>query len=181
MNRTRKILWVKVIPDDYIRELLDERRLQIARTYKRFLAYIVDVGLVGFSAYYIMVIKKFAYSGFEATSRSDLWSATSFFFFLLMIIYYLICIPVLKRTLGMWIVGITLMSIDGERINCVQVIGRGAALGLITVGIFPYIVILHCVLFVLILWRGDKFHRAFWDASSQTIVVEKQTELLIKK
>ena len=175
MNRPRRILWIKIIHDDCIRELLEEQRLQIARSYKRFAAFLIDVGLVGFVAYYIMVIRRFGYSGFGATSIRDLWPDMAFFFCLLMIVYNLICIPIFKRTIGTWILGITLMSMNGERINCIQAVMRGGVLGMMTVGIFPYIVILHSV-FLLFTVKSDPFRRTFWDIGSHTIIVEKAKE-----
>ena len=166
----KKILWMKGISTEEITDMLRSRGLQAAATYRRILAYTIDVAL------YIIAMYPLKNSNFLQylvpwTPKSDT-QIVLFYFWMFMAFYYVFCTLIFGETIGCLISKVNPISILGERITVFQALARGGIIGVTSTLLFPWFIIIHSFL-VLIYWKRDSIKRTIWDVGSATIVVQQ--------
>lgn len=166
----KKILWMKNISEGEIADMLSSKGIEVAGTFRRILAYTIDVGLYIIAIYPLKNLNFLQYL-VPWTPKNDTQIAI-FLFWVFMIFYHILCLLIFGRTIGCLISEVKPISLIGQRITVLQALTRGGAIGFISTFLFPWFIIIHSFL-ALTYGKRDPLKRTLWDICSATIVVQQ--------
>lgn len=172
---SKKILGIEYPTREETVFLLEANNLEIASTYRRVIAYLVDCIITFFVAYVITIKYKLALDFFGSEDSWHVLIAFILFWgWVALPFYHAVFALFFRKTIGCYVSGIDIVSMMNlKRQTFAYAFLRGWGMGSTTIVFFPILIVIG-IISSLTEWRKDPLRQTGWDMATRTIVVQEK-------